>query len=177
MDAGLFCVGCTLGGSALGAGIGALFSLVMPHPKGSMALAAVAGIVAIVFELGTLKWSLPTIKRQVRRSWWFNYDSGAVSLAWGLEQGFGVLTRVNSAGLYFLIVAAALVEGPLLGALSLGLYGLVRGCEPLLALALYRKQPRSFVLTVASAQRLIRLSGAMAMFGFAILLSVGLSYR
>jgi hypothetical protein len=92
--------------------------------------------VTIASDLGIGGLHLPTVPRQVNEVWTGRYRSWVYAAAFGAQIGAGIVTYVMSAGLYLLVVLAAMTGRPV-EALLVGLtFGLVRGLAVLLGVGL-----------------------------------------
>jgi hypothetical protein len=126
--AGAFVVGSTLGGAAIGFGVGGVGALVVPDQPtvlaGVIAAFALVGA-AVDARLGGVR--LPTIKRQVDERWLNKYRGSVYGFGYGVQLGTGVATIVSSAATYVMIAAALLTRSAVAGA-AIGLtFGVVRG--------------------------------------------------
>lgn len=111
-------------GAALG-GVGAVLDAPWGR-AGALAIAAAAAIYAVA-ELPRMSASVPQLRRQVP-DWWREFFSWPVAAAlYGAGLGVGFFTYLSH-GTLVVIALAALASGePLVGALVLAPFGLVRG--------------------------------------------------
>jgi len=128
-------VGASLGGGALGIGLGALgHALLSPIPNhgrvvdGLLAGAVIAGIALDARVMGT---SVPTLKRQVAKEWLDDLRGWAYGFGFGVQLGVGFATIVTSAATYVAFAACLLSGSWLKGAIIGGVFGFVRGATNL----------------------------------------------
>jgi hypothetical protein len=131
VTAAWFVAGSLLGGATLGLGLAAVAAavgLVGPLPVGTaLAIAAVAAAVAAASDARVLGRSLPYHCRQVNELWLNRYRRWVYAAGFGWQIGTGFATFVLTAGVYLLVVVAALTADPA-AAFALGTgFGLVRG--------------------------------------------------
>jgi hypothetical protein len=103
-------------------------------------------IAAALRELGVASLGVPALPRQVPWAWWYRHNRLAVSAAWGAQLGAGVVTRLNSAGFYAVVAATIWLGSPVKGAIIFGLYGLVRGIEPIVVYQLNPSRPGDVIM-------------------------------
>ncbi len=126
--------GSVLGGSSIGAALGALGSVVPRSPRLALGALAAAAAVGLLVELGLAGARLPTNHRQVNERWLDQYRGWVYGLGYGFQLGLGVVTIVTS-GLTYLALIAALLCHSWFGGLAIGAtFGLVRSL-PLLSAA------------------------------------------
>lgn len=138
LDASLLAVGSTAGGALVGLAAAQLNGLILAaisQEHLGILLAAVAFIAAIR-ETRMVPLPVLSTSRQVDSIWWGKYDSRLVAVGWGLQFGSGFLTVINSAGLYVLFLFAIWAGDSWTGPVIMGVYGLSRGLEALIALGL-----------------------------------------
>jgi hypothetical protein len=70
--------------------------------------------------------------RQVNRSWWNATNPEIASMVWGVELGFGFITRWPGLGIVVLSSLAWLLDEPLAAVVGAVTFGLTRGLQPLL---------------------------------------------
>jgi hypothetical protein len=127
----MFVVAATIGGAALGVGLGSVGMLVMSDLGMRWRLAAVAVMLA-----GGLAWEisapgLPGPRRQVNERWLDEYRRWAYAFGFGAQLGAGITTIVVSSAVYA-VWAAAIVSGtPSTGALIGAAAGSLRGATVL----------------------------------------------
>ncbi len=128
-----FVLGAIVAGAALGAGLGAIGSILLGGVAGGarMAVLAIALVAAIAVDLRA--GSAPGPRRQVDERWLDEFRGWVYGLGYGAQLGLGVSTVVSSAATYVALLAALLCAGAGAGAVILGLYGAIRGLTPLLA--------------------------------------------
>ncbi len=128
-----FVLGAVVAGGALGAGLGAIGSVLLGGvaTDARMAVLAIALMAAIAVDLRP--GSAPGPRRQVDERWLDEFRGWVYGLGYGAQLGLGVSTVVSSAATYVALLAALLSAGVGVGAVILGLYGAIRGLTPLLA--------------------------------------------
>jgi hypothetical protein len=131
-----YLVGSTLGGVALGGGLGLIgSSFVRGMPVAArLAVVAVAVLAGFLMDLGAFGLRLPTVHRQVDEGW----RGGSGGLVWGfgygIQLGAGVVTVVTTSTVYAAWLAAGLSGGAVAGALIGATFGVVRAA-PVLSVA------------------------------------------
>jgi hypothetical protein len=130
-----FIAGGTVGGSTLGLVMAGLALGVRAASPSTIALAAVACVVAIVAAGSDARlggFHLPFHSRQVNERWLDQFRPWVYGAGFGWQIGAGLVTYIKTAALYLMIVLAALTASPG-AALAIGaLFGLVRGLAVLL---------------------------------------------
>jgi len=128
-----FLLGAVVAGAALGAGLGAIGSILL----GGLATGVRMGVLAIglvtAIAVDLRPGSAPGPRRQVDERWLDEFRGWVYGLGYGAQLGLGVSTVVSSAATYVALLAALLCAGAGAGAVILGLYGAIRGLTPLLA--------------------------------------------
>jgi hypothetical protein len=136
LTAAAYAAGSLLGGTAVGAALGALGSPLVDAlgsgvPYAVLAAAALLGVV--LDTTGTL----PTIRRQVDERWLSTYRGWVYGFGFGVQLGIGVATIVTASTTY-VAWGAALLSGSVAGGAAVGAtFGLVRAL-PLLVTARVR---------------------------------------
>ena len=128
--AGWFILGAILGGTALGAAT-ATFAWALHHvgvqTSARLFVVALAALYSAAADARISFFRVPGIPRQVDERWVDRYRPWVYGLGYGAQVGTGVATYVMTAGVYLVIVCAALSASPA-AALFLGaLFGLTRG--------------------------------------------------
>lgn len=140
---GWFVAGAATGGALLGAvmaGAASLVRLWSPSDRAVAVVVVMAAAVTIASDLKLGGFQLPTVPRQVNEVWTGRYRRWVYAAAFGAQVGVGVVTYVMTAGLYLVIVLAAMTARPV-EALVVGLtFGLVRGVAVLLGVGLTTPQ-------------------------------------
>ena len=95
-----------------------------PGPTALLVVALTALALAADLGLGGLR--LPTVHRQVDKDWLGRYRGWVVGAGFGVQLGLGVVTIVNTAGVYLMLALALLTGSAAAGALVGGAFGLVR---------------------------------------------------
>src|SRR5262249_38826884 len=98
----------------------------------AVGIGAVAALITATSDLGLLGFRLPGTVRQVNEVWLGRYRAWVYGSGFGWQVGVGLATFLMTAGVYLVIVLAALTAGPA-GAIAIcTLFGLVRGLAILL---------------------------------------------
>jgi hypothetical protein len=162
-----FLIGATLAGAAFGALLGAAGSAVFSGVGGQLRLAvlAFAAIVAVALDASPLR--VPGPRRQVEERWRDEYRGWVYGAGYGAQLGLGITTVVASAATYLALVAAVLCASASAGALIVGLFGAVRGLQPLAAARVRRPEQ-----LIALHARLRRLRPAVRPAGSGLLIAV-----
>jgi hypothetical protein len=128
-----FLIGATATGAATGALLGGLGSVLVGGLGAQVRLIvfAVAAAGALVLELSPLR--VPGPRRQVDSRWLDRYRGWVYGAGYGAQLGAGVVTIVSSAATYLALAAALLCARTTSGALIVGVFGAVRGLQPLAA--------------------------------------------
>ena len=116
-----------LAGALLGFVGSLLVSGVALHTR--LAILAVAALIAFALDVSTL--TVPGPRRQVDERWRARYRGWVWGGGYGAQLGVGVSTVVQSAVTYVALCAALLSAGAARGALIVGVFGVVRGLQPL----------------------------------------------
>lgn len=135
-SAAWFVAGAVVGGTCLGgvlAGVAALVASAGGAPSTLLAgVVAAAALVAAASDTRVGGMQLPFHRRQVNELWLDRFRPWVYGAGFGWQIGVGFATYVTSAGLYLLVVLAALRASPLV-ALAVGVaFGSVRGLAVLL---------------------------------------------
>jgi hypothetical protein len=128
-----FLVAATAAGVASGALLGAVGSVVVGGLGAQVRLVvfAVAAAGALALELSPV--APPGPRRQVDSRWLDEYRGWVYGAGYGAQLGVGLATIVTSAATYLALTAAFLSASAASGALIIGLFGVARGLQPLLA--------------------------------------------
>jgi len=125
-----FVVGSTVGGATLGLMVALLTvaaDALSLTPRELILVALGASALAIASDTNVGGIQLPVHHRQVNERWLDQFRSWVYGAGFGWQIGTGLATYIMTAGLYLMIVLAALTGKPWLG-IALGvLFGLVRG--------------------------------------------------
>jgi sulfite exporter TauE/SafE len=126
-----YLVGSTTGGAMVGALAGlvgaGVAALTGPWGLGwRLALFAAAGAVTVAIDRGLVPLRLPSWQRQVDERWLTTYRGWVYGIGFGFQLGAGLLTRIATAAVYLMLVAAALTGSVATGALIGGVFGLTR---------------------------------------------------
>ncbi len=81
----------------------------------------------------TARWHLPALRRQTPASCQCTLGTTWAGFVWGVDLAQGWTTFIVLAGYYALVVMVVLTASPVVGALSLGMYGLGRAAPVLAA--------------------------------------------
>ena len=135
-----YLVGSTLGGVAIGGGLGLIGSSIASRTPvaARLAVLAVAVLTGLLVDLGVFGLRLPTVRRQVDEGWRAGYRGWVWGFGFGIQLGAGVVTVVTTSTVYAAWLAAGLSGGAVAGAAIGATFGLVRAAP---------------VLSVASVQR------------------------
>jgi hypothetical protein len=133
-----FITGSVLGGVTLGviaAGSAAALAAagVNSHPAWVVGTVAVSAGLAASADAGVFGDLLPLWRRQVDEKWLVRYRSWVYGLGFGWQMGVGVATYIMTAGVFLVVVLAAVSADPRLAAGICALFGLVRGLAVLLS--------------------------------------------
>ncbi len=133
-----FLIGATGAGAALGALLGTLGSLILGGVSSHARLAAFALVALVALGADLSRRPLPGPRRQVDVRWLDEYRGWVYGAGYGAQLGVGVVTIVHSAATYLSLIAALLSANAAAGALILGVFGAVRGVQPLAAAGVRR---------------------------------------
>jgi hypothetical protein len=128
-------VSCYVVGSVVGSAIPALVAALGavavagldPSPGSVAVLAASAALVAALSDSRIVSWHLPVHPRQVNEDWLTRYRGWVYGFGFGAQIGAGFATYIMTAGVYLMVVLAALSGSPAVAAGVVLLFGLVRG--------------------------------------------------
>jgi len=121
-----FAIGAIGAGSAAGALVAALGSL-LPGDAAWRAVALLAVLaIAFLYDATPLRERLPTTRRQVNEDWMTRYRGWVYGVAFGAQLGVGVATVVTSAAIYAGCAVVVLCGKPAVGAAIGAVFGLVR---------------------------------------------------
>ncbi|MGI8776168.1 MAG: sulfite exporter TauE/SafE family protein [Acidimicrobiales bacterium] len=124
-----YLIGSILGGAL----IGALLGLVGGLAGGSLGPVSIAAVVTatcaigLLLDLGVGGLRLPTVHRQVDKDWLDRYRGWVYGLSFGFQLGLGVVTVVNTAAIYAMLIVALVSRSVVTGAAIGTTFGLVRG--------------------------------------------------
>jgi hypothetical protein len=91
------------------------------------ALAATAALVGSLSDSRLGSWHLPVHPRQVDEDWLTRYRGWVYGFGFGVQIGAGFATYIMTAGVYLMVVLAALTGSPTVAAAAVLVFGLVRG--------------------------------------------------
>ena len=131
-----YTVGSLLGGTAIGAGLGAAGAPLVGTVDDAVPFAVLAAG-AIVGNAVDSRRRLPTLRRQVDERWLSTYRGWVYGFGFGLQLGLGVATIVTASTTYVALLAAFLTGSPIGGAIVGATFGAARAL-PLLATARVR---------------------------------------
>ena len=141
LSAPAYVAGSALGGLLAGAVAGAVgWSAVQLGASGGLwqlVVLAVAVVLAIAVDLRLGGLRPVGLRRQVNEDWLDVYREWVYGGGFGAQLGAGVLTQVSTAGVWVLLLCAALTGSVLAGALMGTVFGLVRAL-PILTTARVR---------------------------------------
>jgi hypothetical protein len=130
-----FILGGILGGVTLGAAAAlgaAVVAALDPSTTVVVGLVAVAAAVALASDLRWFGLRLPAHTRQVDEVWLSKYRPWVYGAGFGWQIGVGLATYIMTAGVYLMIVAAALTANPATAFAIAVVFGTVRGLAVLL---------------------------------------------
>jgi Methylamine utilisation protein MauE len=123
---GLHATGTTFAAAAFGAALAAFGALLdAPWDVGVAVVAAVAAL--YLAEVLGARVPVPQLRRQVPNWWRSFFPSEVASFLYGVGLGVGFFTYLTRGSLVVVSVAAFVSGDPLVGALALAPFGLVRG--------------------------------------------------
>lgn len=130
----LHVAGATLAAGAFGAALGGLGAMLgAPWGRAGLMAVAVAATVYAIGELPRAPVPVPALRRQVP-DWWRTYFGPSMTaLLYGAGLGIGFFTFLAHGTLLVVSVAALASGRPLVGALVVGAFGLVRGLSAVVA--------------------------------------------
>lgn len=123
---GTYWVGAEVSSTALGALLGLLGILLLPHASmlPALVLVGVTGAFLALADLGVGGTRTSTLRRQTCPAWWRRFGRARAVLLWGIDLGLG-FTTVRVASLYWVVVMLVIVlASPVAGMIILGCYGL-----------------------------------------------------
>jgi len=132
---GFYVAGSIAGGALIGAAFGALgaASFGSASPEATLVVAAMAALVAAGTDAFMRGRPLPGPTRQVNEEWLHVYRGWVYGGGFGAQLGFGVATVVTTAGVYAMLVIAAM-SGSIAGGAVIGAaFGLARALPVLAA--------------------------------------------
>ena len=129
--AAAYTAGSLLGGTAIGAALGAAGAPFVDTVDEAVPLAVLAAA-AIAGNVLDATGHVPTVRRQVDERWLSTYRGWVYGFGFGAQLGVGVATIVTASTTYVALLAAFLTGSPLGGAIVGATFGLTRAA-PLLA--------------------------------------------
>ncbi len=130
-----FVLGAVLGGATLGLLTGGLAALVGAFGLSAttaLGIGSVCALVAAASDARVFGVQIPFHGRQVNEDWLDQYRSWVYGGGFGWQIGSGLSTYIMTAGVYLLIVLAALTGAPIVAFGLAVLFGFVRGLAVLL---------------------------------------------
>ena len=126
-----YLVGSAAGGALVGALLGttglALRDVAGLGPRLLAALAALACLAGLAFDLRLGGLRTPTVRRQVDDEWLSRYRSWVYGGGFGFQLGMGVVTIVTTASIYVVFALATLSASPAGGTVVGLTFGMARG--------------------------------------------------
>jgi hypothetical protein len=126
-----YLIGAVLGGLTLGAAAAGLAALLAATgARGSDAVtfvATAAALLAAGIDAGVFGDRLPILRRQVDDGWLDRYRSWFYGAGFGWQIGVGVATYIMTAGVFLVVVLAAVTAEPWAALAVCGAFGLARG--------------------------------------------------
>ncbi len=123
---------CAIGGATFGGAVALLGSLLpwrIVLIRHEVLVLVPTGILSMLYaahELGLIRVPVPQSRWQVPRSW-RTLSPPIAAAAYGFPLGLGVMTGIPVGTFYVAAIWTFLVGDPLLGAISMGIYGMGRG--------------------------------------------------
>lgn len=129
--------GAVIAGASVGALLGWFGSSLQSAQLGSAVLAATCAVALgyALHEAGLIKLPTPQRHSQVPIGWRSQYAPSVAAAMYGLGLGVGLLTHITTATFYVVCALCVASGSPLIGAITMGAYGLARGL-PAVVLAL-----------------------------------------
>lgn len=167
-----FLVGSLLGGTALGACLFILSSLVGALGR-FPGLAMLILMIAAVWDLfGT---PIPSLRRQVDEDWLTRYRGWVYGAGFGLQLGFGFATYVKTPLTYGFTIAAVLAASPPMALLAGIGFGLVRGLSIFVTSSVRTPDRlRELFARLGGSRDRVRLGGASVVASLSVLGLLGL---
>lgn len=140
-------VGALTGGATTGVVAAAVAALVRAAGLSTTTVASMAAAAAVCAAALDGRWLGPTLphhRRQVNEDWLGRYRAWVYGAGFGWQIGTGVATYIMTAGVYLVVVLAALTADPLVAVLLCVAFGGFRGSMVLIG------------ATITSAERLRR---------------------
>ncbi len=131
VTAAAFLLGAVGAGAFAGALLGFAGSLIVSGLGVQARLALLAGAALLAVALDASPRRVPGPRRQVNERWRERYRGWVWGAGYGAQLGLGVATVVLSAATYLALWAAFLAAGAGRGAVIVGLFGVIRGLQPL----------------------------------------------
>jgi hypothetical protein len=131
-----YVVGAVVGGALLGLGCAVLavaFGGVAAPSSVGWSLALAGSLVAVLSDARIGGWSLPLHPRQVDERWVDRYRRWLYASGYGVQIGTGFATYVMTAGVYLLVLLAALTGSPAQAFAGGVAFGLLRGVSIVVA--------------------------------------------
>ncbi len=165
---GAFTVGSVSAASLVGAGLGAVGSIIAPPDWLLLAIIGLAGV------LDLTRVHAPGPARQVNERWIDTYRGTVYGFGFGAQLGAGLATFVVSWGVYA-VLAAELLSGSVMGGATIGAaFGLGRAAMPLASGWVDRpSRLTAFHVRLASLARPVHLAAAAILVGVAVLTAIG----
>jgi hypothetical protein len=127
LTAGIYILGTTAGGAAIGTATSLLGLLVLDGVPQSLRLGAIAAVLAAGFAWELIRRDLPGPQRQVDERWLVRYRRWVYASGYGVQLGAGIFTIVVSSSVYAIWVASFAAGRPGLGAVIGACAGAMRG--------------------------------------------------
>ena len=180
-----YTLGCVLGAASLGGGLGALGKVLFLAVPGASDLrpgflgCGIVGLIYSVREIGVYSIPAPQVCRQVPERRRHQMPNEKASLCYGIELGFGIVTRIPISSFYIIVIWALFTNNLLLSCISVVGFGLGKAMPVMfLAKSRFSVAGNFDVIKILSGwQRIVRyLNGLILCFVATILIINGL-YR
>lgn len=181
----MYTLGCVIGAAFLGLGLGILgkiLFLAFPGVSDLKLAFGGCGIVGLVYslrEVGIFKIPMPQICRQVPERRRHQMPNEKASLYYGIELGFGVVTRIPISSFYIIAIWALFTGNLMLSCLSVIGFGLGKAI-PVMFLAnsqIYVSGRFDVIRALSGWQRVIHYMNGLILCFVATILTINGLYR
>lgn len=123
----MFTLSGVITSAAVGASLGLIGSVVLPHQDRRVAAAIGLAVgLAVARDRGLINLRMPSSTRQTNGAWSSRYGGTRAALLWGADLGSTFRTRLTFSGAWSLVVVAFMSADPGFGAAAFSLYWLGR---------------------------------------------------